>query len=139
VPSRPFSSRPANPFLRQFVDVGNRECYVGMLYACYDLIRPDVILELSWRHGLNDFTMPYMINLLSQQTKKLALLQADVETLKSKTQEKEIEENNTPILGGNRLMITAGPGSTSPAPFAQTNGFAPQPTGFVPQPTGYGY
>jgi hypothetical protein len=28
-----------------------------MLYACYDLIRPDVILEISWRHGLNDFTM----------------------------------------------------------------------------------
>jgi clathrin heavy chain len=41
----------------QFVDIGSRECYVGMLYACYDLIRPDVILEMSWRHGLHDFTM----------------------------------------------------------------------------------
>ena len=28
-----------------------------MLYACYDLIRPDVILEISWRNGLTDFTM----------------------------------------------------------------------------------
>jgi hypothetical protein len=28
-----------------------------MLYACYDLIRPDVILEMSWRNGLHDFTM----------------------------------------------------------------------------------
>lgn len=41
----------------QFVDIGSRECYVGMLYACYDLIRPDVILEVSWRNGLHDFTM----------------------------------------------------------------------------------
>jgi clathrin heavy chain len=41
----------------QFVDIGSRECYVGMLYACYDLIRPDVVLEVSWRHGLHDFTM----------------------------------------------------------------------------------
>ncbi|KAL1595981.1 Clathrin heavy chain [Paraconiothyrium brasiliense] len=43
--------------LRYFVDIGSRECYVGMLYACYDLIRPDVILEISWRNNLNDFTM----------------------------------------------------------------------------------
>lgn len=28
-----------------------------MLYACYDLIRPDVVLEVSWRNGLTDFTM----------------------------------------------------------------------------------
>jgi len=41
----------------QFVDIGSRECYVGMLYACYDLIALDVVMELSWRHGLNDFTM----------------------------------------------------------------------------------
>ena len=61
---------------------GNRECYVGMLYACYDLIRPDLILELSWRNGLNDFTMPYMINLLCQQTKELASLKADNEVRK---------------------------------------------------------
>ena len=39
------------------MDIGSRECYVGMLYACYDLIRPDVILEISWRNNLNDFTM----------------------------------------------------------------------------------
>lgn len=28
---------------------------------CYDLLRPDVILELSWRHKITDFAMPYMI------------------------------------------------------------------------------
>jgi len=41
----------------QFVDIGSRECYVGMLYACYDLIPLHTVMELSWRHGLNDFTM----------------------------------------------------------------------------------
>ena len=41
----------------QFVEIGSKECYTGMLYACYDLIRPDVIVEISWRHQLNDFTM----------------------------------------------------------------------------------
>jgi clathrin heavy chain len=104
-----------------------------MLYACNDLIRPDLILELSWRHGLNDFTMPYMINLLAQQTKELAILKADNETRKSKEKEQEKTEDNTPILGGGRLMITAGPGG-APAPSAYG-----QPNGFAPQPTGYGY
>lgn len=47
----------------QFVDIGSRECYVGMLYACYDLIKPDVILEISWRNGLHDFTMVSIFHL----------------------------------------------------------------------------
>jgi hypothetical protein len=38
-----------------------------MLYACYDLLRPDIILEMSWRNGLHDFTMVciYFFRLLS--------------------------------------------------------------------------
>ncbi|KAF3056441.1 putative clathrin heavy chain [Daldinia childiae] len=127
-------SEVVEELLRYFVDIGSRECYVGMLYACYDLIRPDTVLELSWRNGLNDFTMPYMINLLCQQTKEIATLRADNEARKAKESAQEKHEDETPILGGNRLMITAGPASTggrvSPAPFAQPNGFAPQATGF---------
>lgn len=105
-----------------------------MLYACNELIRPDLVLELSWRHGLQDFTMPYMINMLAQQTKEIALLKADNEARKAKEKEQEKTEDNTPILGAGRLMITAGPGgnmgSPSPAPYQQSNGFAPQPTGY---------
>ncbi|KAL1874738.1 hypothetical protein VTK73DRAFT_266 [Phialemonium thermophilum] len=127
-------SEVVEELIRYFVDIGNRECYVGMLYACYDLLRPDLVLELSWRHGLTDFTMPYMINLLCQQTKELATLKADNEARKAKEKEQEKVEDNTPILGGNRLMITAGPaaptGHISPAPFVQPNGFVPQPTGY---------
>ncbi len=105
-----------------------------MLYACYDLIRPDVVVELSWRNGLNDFTMPYLINLLSQQTKEVANLKADNEARKAKEKEQEKVEDNTPILGASRLMITSGPtgaaGRSSPAAFSGANGFVPQPTGF---------
>ena len=28
-----------------------------MLYACYDLIQLDLIMEISWRYGLHDYTM----------------------------------------------------------------------------------
>lgn len=33
---------------------------------CYDLLRPDVILELAWRHKITDFAMPYMIQVSIQ-------------------------------------------------------------------------
>ncbi|KAF2832004.1 clathrin heavy chain [Ophiobolus disseminans] len=117
--------------LRYFVDVGSRECYVGMLYACYDLIRPDVILEMSWRNGLHDFTMPYMINLLSQQTAAIELLKKDNEERKAREASQQKKEEDTPILGS-RLMLTQGPigSAPSPGPYGQANGIAPQPTGY---------
>ena len=72
-----------------------------------------------------------MINMLAQQTKEIALLKADNEARKSKEKEQETTEDNTPILGGGRLMITAGPGGAQQqAPYGQPNGFAPQPTGY---------
>lgn len=92
-----------------------------MLYACYDLIRLDVIMEIAWRNGLTDFTMPFMINFMSQQASTIAELKKDNEERKAREKSQETQQDNTPILGGGRLMLTQGP---------QTNGFAPQPTGY---------
>lgn len=103
------------------MDIGSRECYVGMLYACYDLIRPDVIMEVSWRHGLQDFTMPFMINFLCEQTRAIEQLKKDNEERKSRETTQQTEEDNTPILGGTRLMLTQGP--------SPMNGMTPQATG----------
>lgn len=100
-----------------------------MLYACYDIIRPDVILEISWRHGLNDFTMPYLINMMAQQTITIEQLKKDNEERKSRETTTQKDEDNTPILGS-RLMLTQGPASgPGPAPF-QPNGITPQATGY---------
>lgn len=102
-----------------------------MLYSCYELIPIHVVMEISWRHGLTDFTMPFMINFLAQQSSTITELQKDNEERKLREKSQEKEENNAPILGGSRLMITAGPGGrASPAPFGQANGFAPQATGY---------
>lgn len=51
----------AEELLGYFVDIGNKECFAAMLYACFDLLSQDVVEELSWQHGLNDFYMPYKI------------------------------------------------------------------------------
>ncbi|KAG9645104.1 clathrin heavy chain, partial [Aureobasidium melanogenum] len=122
--------------LRYFVDIGSRECFVGMLYACYDLIPLHVVMELSWRHGLNDFTMPFMINYMSQQAMAIEQLKKDNEERKSKEVTQKTEQDNTPILGGSRLMLTQGPAASAPSPTPYSNGVMAQPTGF--QPTGFG-
>jgi clathrin heavy chain len=61
----------AEELLQYFIEVGKRECFASMLYTCYDLMRPDFVMELSWRHGLNDFAMPYMINMMREQFTKV--------------------------------------------------------------------
>lgn len=99
-----------------------------MLYACYELIRLEVVMELAWRNGLTDFTMPFMINYMSQQTSAIEILKKDNEERKAKEVKEQKEDDNTPILGGSRLMLTQG--SSSPMPYAQTNGFPAQPTGY---------
>jgi clathrin heavy chain len=46
----------AEELLRWFVEQGERECFGAMLFTCYDLLRPDVVAEVSFQglrvHGL---------------------------------------------------------------------------------------
>ena len=88
-------------------------------------------MEISWRHGLTDFTMPFMINYMAQQAASIDQLKKDNEERKAREAENRKEEDNGPILGQSRLMLTQGPmqtGSPSPAPYA--NGIMPQATGY---------
>ena len=49
-----------------FLEIEKPECFATCLYTCYDLLRPDVILELAWRHNIMDFAMPYIIQILKE-------------------------------------------------------------------------
>ena len=74
-----------------------------------------------------------MINYMSQQAATIEALKRDNEERKAREASQNKEENNTPILGGSRLMLTQGPagGMASPAPYGQVNGFVPQATGMA--------
>lgn len=70
-----------------------------------------------------------MINFLCEQTRTIEMLKKDNEERKAREVTQKKEEDNTPILGGSRLMLTQGPAAApSPVPFA--NGITPQTTGF---------
>jgi len=57
--------------LKFFVDNGNHAAFAATLYTCYDLIRPDVALELSWRNKIIDFAFPYIIQYVRDLTTRV--------------------------------------------------------------------
>src|SRR6266404_8264780 len=108
------STEVAEELLSYFVDIGNKECFAALLYICFDLLRSDVVEELSWQHGLNDFYMPYKIQNQRTLVDKLAVLEKEVRERSKKEQQKEQQEADAPIINpggfGNRLMLTQGNG-----------------------------
>lgn len=49
--------------LKFFVQEGEKEFVAVTLYTCYDLLKPDLVMELAWRFGLMEFCMPYFIQI----------------------------------------------------------------------------
>lgn len=47
--------------MRFFVQQEEKEFFTVCLYTCYDLVRPDVAMELAWRFGLMEHVMPFFI------------------------------------------------------------------------------
>ncbi|BFZ57862.1 Clathrin heavy chain [Savitreella phatthalungensis] len=119
------SSKPevVEELARYFVEVGNKEVFAALLFTCYHLVSLDLVMELSWRYGLQDFTMPYLINHQHEQQQKLQQLFQDNEDRKKRDQDLQQKDDTTPMIG-NPLMITAAPASGM--------------MGMPGQPTGYG-
>jgi clathrin heavy chain len=107
------STEVAEELLSYFVDIGNRECFAALLYICFDLLRSDIVEELSWQHGLNDFFMPYKIQHQRTLIDKLAVLEKEVRERSKKEKQKEQQEADAPIINpgfGNRGLLTQGNG-----------------------------
>ena len=44
---------------------GKKECFAACLFVCYDVIRPDIALELAWINNMTDFAFPYLLQVIS--------------------------------------------------------------------------
>jgi len=79
----------AEGLLAYFVENKMPECFAATLYACYDLIRPDVSLELAWRNGIIDYTMPYLVQILREYIPKIDKLEKKTKEAEEKAKAKE--------------------------------------------------
>ncbi|XP_017771564.1 PREDICTED: clathrin heavy chain [Nicrophorus vespilloides] len=131
----------AEELLAWFLERKAYDCFSACLYQCYDLLRPDVILELAWRHKIMDFAMPYLIQVTRELSSKVEKLeQSDAQ----RQSEAEQHETNKPMMMGEpQLMLTAGPAMGIPQQYAPPTGnYMPPPTGAynhqMPPYQGYG-
>jgi clathrin heavy chain len=98
------STEVSEDLLTYFVETGNNEAFIGLLYTAYDLIRYDKVLELAWLHELGDFIKPYQITIERQRSEQLAKLMKDLKV----REDADAKNNEQPTLGTERLMITNG-------------------------------
>ncbi|KAI4902079.1 hypothetical protein NFI96_027316, partial [Prochilodus magdalenae] len=120
----------AQALLRWFLEEGRRECFAACLFSSYDLLAPDVVLELAWRHGLMDFAMPYFTQVMREYLTKVDKL----EEAESKRSNEEATEPSS-IVYGQQLMLTTGQTPVAPQPGYPGYGYtAPGYT-----PPGYGF
>lgn len=66
----------AEELLAWFLNEDKKECFAACLFTCYDLLRPDVVLETAWRHNIMDFSMPYFIQVMREYLSKVGGLRA---------------------------------------------------------------
>ncbi|KAK2163986.1 hypothetical protein LSH36_71g06004 [Paralvinella palmiformis] len=105
----------AEELIAWFLDEKNFECFAACLFQCYDLLRPDVILELAWRHNIMDFAMPYMIQVMREYTSKVDKLeQSDA----MRSEEEHRAEEKPLVFNEPQLMLTAGPSTIGMPPQA---------------------
>jgi len=145
----------AEDLLRFFVSVHDKACFAACLFTCYDLVRPDVAIELAWRNGYTDFVMPYVIQYIRHLHDKVKVLE---ERTAPAAEDKSSEEANSAaaaglimgglMMGNETLMIANGSanygynnGNTGgiPDPYQQQQqsyGYAPNP--YQQQQGGYG-
>ncbi|EDV20188.1 uncharacterized protein TRIADDRAFT_51044 [Trichoplax adhaerens] len=133
----------AESLIAWFLENDYQECFASCLFVCYDLLRPDVILELSWRHNLLDYAMPFLIQVMREYISK-------VDKLALSEEERKVVEESTsdtqPIVFDKQLMITAGPAPAPQPPQQMMGGMGSAPgmmMNMQPQPqppfgAGYG-
>jgi clathrin heavy chain len=109
----------AENLLRFFVAEGNSSSFAATMYACYDLLRADIVMELAWRNGLMDVAMPFMIQSVFDYDSKLNAVSAKLDAIEKKTSdeeaaraamEEEEQELYNPVIATNLLAPPPGMG-----------------------------
>ncbi|XP_075542803.1 clathrin heavy chain [Dermacentor variabilis] len=118
------NAETAEELLSWFLDEKNYECFGACLFQCYDLLHPDVILELAWKHNIMDFAMPYFVQVMREYITKVDKLEEN----ENQRLEESAQNEQKPLVYAPepQLMLTAPPGMLSAPGYAPAYG-APMP------------
>lgn len=119
--------------LRFFCETSEKECFCAALYTCFSHISPDVVVELAWLNGYQNFVMPFLIQNLRQTHARLR----DLETRTADPKDAENIHDGVAAtygglsgFGGGVLMLENGGGGGFAPPMMGGMG-GPDMSGFV--------
>lgn len=98
----------AEDLMRSIMEMEDKELFAAMLYTCYELIKPDVALEVAWRCDLMEFVMPFFIQFVKDLSTRVETVQKSTEDIKQKEKDAELERLDQP-LAMNVDMMFPGP------------------------------
>jgi len=120
----------AENLLEYFVQNENKQCFAACLFTCYDLIRPDYVLELAWRHHILDHAFPFLIQFVREYTTKVdGLVEASQKAAEKAEQTMVGPPPNTVPFGfaPPGVVVGPGPGPGMMLPMVPPPGFSPVP------------
>ncbi|CAH8354698.1 unnamed protein product [Eruca vesicaria subsp. sativa] len=130
----------AEQLLVYFIEQGKKECFATCLFVCYDLIRPDVALELAWIHNMIDFAFPYLLQFIREYSGKVDELIKDKLEAQKEVQAKEQEDKD--VMSQQNMYAQLLPLALPAPPMPGMGGGGgygpPQPMGGMPGMPPYG-
>jgi len=96
----------AEDLLAYFLENKAYDCFAACLFQCYDLLHPDVILELAWKNNIMDFAMPYLIQVMREYTTKVDRLE---ESEAARLEEKKEEQYKPVVMETQPQLMLTGP------------------------------
>lgn len=87
----------AEDLLRYIMNMEDKELFAAMLYTCYELVRPDVALEVAWRCGLYEYVMPYFIQFVKDLSSRVETVQKKTDDIKKKEEKTAEDQVNQPL------------------------------------------
>ncbi|CRG97759.1 clathrin heavy chain, putative [Plasmodium gallinaceum] len=67
--------------INYFIEINNKEAFCACLIVCYDLLKPDYILEIIWSSGFTDQAMLYFIQIVSDYTNQIDIMKKQIEDM----------------------------------------------------------
>ena len=118
----------AEELLQKFVDTEAKEAFAALLFTCFDLLKPDLVMEKAWRAGWSDASMPYMIATVRDLTSKVDMLcQERKERQAKEAKEGEDSQNaNQGLVYAQQMLPPATGYGQAQGGYAQGNGMGYQ-------------
>ncbi|KAG2394918.1 Clathrin heavy chain 2 [Vigna angularis] len=123
-----------------FIEKGKKECFASCLFVCYDIIRPDVALELAWMNNMIDFAFPYLLQFIREYTSKVDELIRD--KIEAQKEEKAKEKEEKEVIAQQNMYAQLLPLALPAPPMpGMSGGYTPSPPpmpgmggGYTPSP-----